>query len=103
MAAMLVVALTVPEAFDANAVLFGVAYLTVRLLRLLLYAIAGKHDPDLLGAVVRFAPWATLAPLLILAAGFFDGGVQGALWVIALAVDYLGAAVERSHAAPEVV
>jgi Bacterial low temperature requirement A protein (LtrA) len=52
MAAMLVVALAVPEAFDADAVVFGVAYLIVRLLHLLLYAIAGKRDPDLLGAVL---------------------------------------------------
>jgi low temperature requirement protein LtrA len=97
MAAMLIVALTVPEAFDANAVLFAVAYLVVRLLHLLLYALAGKKDPDLLGAVVRFAPSATVAPLIILAAGFFDGGPQAALWILALAVDYLGALIGRGR------
>jgi low temperature requirement protein LtrA len=96
MAAMLVVALAVPEAFDADAVLFGVAYLIVRLLHLLLYAIAGKRDPDLLGAVLRFMPSATLAPAIILAAGFFDGDAQAALW-IAIAVDYLGALVGRGQ------
>src|SRR4029453_8466157 len=62
MAAMLVVALAVPEAFDADAVLFGVAYLIVRLLHLLLYAIAGRRDPDRPGAIVHFMPSATLAP-----------------------------------------
>jgi low temperature requirement protein LtrA len=97
MAAMLVVALAVPEAFDADAVLFGVAYLIVRLLHLLLYAIAGKRDPDLLGAVLRFMPSATLAPAIILAAGFLDGAAQAALWVIALAVDYLGALIGRGQ------
>jgi low temperature requirement protein LtrA len=97
MAAMLVVALAVPEAFGADAVLFGVAYLIVRLLHLLLYAIAGKRDPDLLGAVLRFMPSATLAPAIILAAGFFDGGAQAALWVVALAVDYLGALIGRGQ------
>jgi low temperature requirement protein LtrA len=61
MAAMLVVALAVPEAFAADAVLFGFAYLIVRLLHVLLYAIAGKSDPDLLGAVVRLTPSGTLA------------------------------------------
>ena len=60
MAAMLLVALALPEAFDANAVLFGVAYVLVRLLHLALYALAGKHDPDLLGAVLRYAPSATI-------------------------------------------
>jgi hypothetical protein len=37
-------------------VLFGVAYLIVRLFQLLLFAIAGKRDPDLLGAVLRRLP-----------------------------------------------
>ena len=97
MAAMLVVALAVPEAFDADAVLFGVAYLIVRLLQLLLFAIAGKRDPELLGAVLRILPSATLAPVLIVVAGFFDGRAQAALWAIALAVDYLGALIGRGQ------
>jgi low temperature requirement protein LtrA len=103
MAAMLVVALAVPEAFESDAVLFGVAYLIVRLLHLLLYAIAGKRDPDLLGAVLRFTPSATLAPAIILAAGFVDGRAQATLWVVALAVDYLGALIGRGagwHVSP---
>ena len=95
MTAMLVVALAVPEAFESDAVLFGVAYLIVRLLHILLYAIAGKRDPDLLGAVLRFTPSATLAPAIILAAGFVDGRAQAALWAVALAVDYLGALIGR--------
>ena len=97
MAAMLVVALAVPEAFGSDAVLFGVAYLIVRLLHILLYAIAGKRDPDLLGAVLRFMPPATLAPVIILAAGFFDGSAQALLWAIALAIDYLGALIGRGQ------
>ena len=91
MAAMLVVALAVPVEFESYAHLFGLAYLVVRLLHIALYALAGKHDPDLLGAVLRFAPSATIAPAIIIAASFFDGGAQGVLWASALAVDYLGA------------
>ena len=97
MGAMLVVALAVPTAFDDDAVVFGVAYLVVRLLHLLLYAMAGKQDPDLLGAVLRFTPSATLAPAIILLAGFTDGAVQASLWTVALAVDYLGALVGRGQ------
>src|SRR5688500_4650413 len=52
MAAMLLVALAVPEAFGADGVLFGLAYFAVRVIHLALYAIAGKGDPDLLGAVL---------------------------------------------------
>jgi low temperature requirement protein LtrA len=97
MAAMLVVALAVPEAFDADAVLFGLGYLVVRVLHILLYALAGKRDPDLLEAVVRLTPSATIGPLIILVAGFFDGQVQAALWVIALAIDYVGALIGRGR------
>jgi low temperature requirement protein LtrA len=97
MAAMLVVALAVPEAFGEDAVLFGVAYLIVRLLQLLLFAIAGKRDPDLLAAVLRMVPPALLAPVIIVVAGFFDGRAQAALWVVALAVDYLGVLIGRGR------
>jgi low temperature requirement protein LtrA len=92
---MLGVALAGPHAFGADAVLFGVAYLIVRLLHLLLYAIAGKRDPDLLGAVLRFTPSATVAPAIILVGGFVHGPTQVALWIVALAVDYLGALIGR--------
>jgi low temperature requirement protein LtrA len=97
MAGMLVVALAVPGAFGAHAVLFGVAYLLVRLLNLMLYAIAGKHDPDLRAALVRFAPTAALAPAIILMAGFVDGRGQVALWVIALGILYAGALIGRGQ------
>src|SRR5215218_3833158 len=97
MAALLAVALAVPDAFDADAVLFGVAYLIVRLLHLQLYAMAAKSDPDLLQAVLRMVAPAALAPAIILVAGFFDGRAQVALWVIALAIDYLGVVIGRGQ------
>jgi low temperature requirement protein LtrA len=97
MAAMLLVALSIPLAFDHDAALFGVAYLLVRLLHLVLYAIAGKRDPDLLGAVLRFAPTAIAGPSLIIAAAFFDGVPQGALWALALVLDYSGGLVGRGR------
>jgi low temperature requirement protein LtrA len=93
MAAMLVAALAVPDAYGEDAVPFGIAYLVVRLLHLVLYAIAGKHDADLFGAIARFAPSATIAPALIVAGGFADGGLQTAAWIVALVVDYAGALV----------
>jgi low temperature requirement protein LtrA len=90
MAAMLVVALAVPEAFDDDGVLFGLAYLAVRLLHLVLYVIPAKEDPDLLGAVLRYARSAIAGSGLLIAAGFFDGETQAALWAGALAIDYFG-------------
>jgi low temperature requirement protein LtrA len=97
MAAMLVVALAVPEAFGDDGVLFAVAYLAVRLLQLVLYALAGRTDPDLLGAVLRLAPSATVGPALLISAGFLDGTEQAALWITALAIDYLGPLIGRGR------
>ena len=97
MAAMLVVAIAVPDAFGADAVLFGVAYLLVRVVNLALYAIPGKRDPGLLGAVVRFAPVAAIGPLIILVAGIVGGRWQGVLWVVALAVIYAAALIGRGR------
>jgi len=93
MAAMLVLGLAVPGAFEANAVLFGVAYLVVRLVNLALYLIAGKRDPGFHRAVVRLAPTAAIGVALILAAGFADGPWRVTLWVIALVVTYSAALV----------
>jgi len=52
---MLVVSLAAPEAFDDEALLFGVGYFLVRALHIVLYAIASRGNPDLRGAVVRLA------------------------------------------------
>jgi low temperature requirement protein LtrA len=93
MAALLVVALATPKAFERDAVAFGVAYFVVRVLHLVLYGIGARGDPDLLGAVARFTPTAVLGPALIVIAGFFDGTAELALWAAALAIDYIGAAL----------
>jgi len=96
-ASMLIVSLAVPKAFSNTGVTFGVAYFVVRGLHIVLYAIAGRGDRDLLGAVLRFAPTAVLGPGLIVIAGFFDGTTQLALWGAALAIDYLGALIGRGR------
>jgi low temperature requirement protein LtrA len=93
MAAMLIVSLAVPNAFGTDSVAFGVAYFSVRALHLVLFAIAGRGDHDLLRAVVRIVPSAILGPALLIIAGFFDGTTQLALWGAALAIDYLGVLV----------
>jgi low temperature requirement protein LtrA len=93
MGAMLVVALAVPDAFGDDAVLFGVAYLLVRLLHIVLYAIVSRDDPDLSGAVLRFAPTAILGASLLILAGFLEGDQRIAVWAVALAIDYAGPAL----------
>jgi low temperature requirement protein LtrA len=89
MGGMLIVSLATPHAFDVDGVVFGVAYFVVRALHLVLYAIAGRGDPELLQAVLRILPSALLGAALLVVAGFFDGVLQLALWATALAIDYL--------------
>jgi low temperature requirement protein LtrA len=93
MGAMLVVALAVPGAFGDDALLFGLAYLVVRLLHLVLSVIVGRDDPDRLGALLRFAPTAIAGAVLLVVASFLHDDARIAVWAVALAVDYLGPVV----------
>ena len=88
MAAMLVASLSVPDAFGRYGVLFGSAYFVVRLLQVLLYALATGGTPETRRAILRLSPGFLTAPALLIVAGFLDGFAQGALWVVALAIDY---------------
>jgi low temperature requirement protein LtrA len=94
--AMFVAALVVPGVFDDDGVLFGSAFLVVIAMHLALYALAGRGNRDLLGAVLRLAPWTLLGATLILVAGFTDGA-RIWLWLAALACIYIGAALSGSR------
>jgi low temperature requirement protein LtrA len=89
MTAMLIAALAVPNAFGDDGVIFGCAYFVVRVMHIVLFAQATPHLA-VHEAIVRLARTAIPAPALLIAAGFLDGPVQAALWVVALAVDYGG-------------
>ena len=90
MGAMLIASLAVPRAFGDDGVIFGVAYLAVRVLHLGAYAIVSRDDPQLRYVVVRMATTMLPASLLIVVAGALDGTAQGLMWAAALAVDYGG-------------
>jgi low temperature requirement protein LtrA len=96
-AAMLGLALALPQAFGDDAILFGLSFLAVRVLHVGLYAYAGKDDPDLLHALLRIAPTELIGALLLLAAAFLSGDWRIGVWILALAVDYLGPAVVPLH------
>jgi low temperature requirement protein LtrA len=93
--AMFLAALAVPHVFGDDGVLFGAAFLLVVAMHLALYAMAARHDRDLLLAVGRLAPWTLLGATLILVAGFADGP-RTWLWVAALVCTYVGAALSGS-------
>jgi low temperature requirement protein LtrA len=87
-AAMLVVSLAAPRAFARDGLIFGVAYLVVRAVHLVLFAKAGRGDRDLFGAAMRTLPASILAPVMLVVAGFAHGSARLALWAAALAILY---------------
>jgi low temperature requirement protein LtrA len=89
MAAMLVAALAVPDAFGDDGVIFGCAYAAVRWLHIFIFAEA-NDDVDTAEAVRRLARTAIPAPALLIAAGFLDGTAQELIWILALAIDFSG-------------
>jgi len=90
MAALLVVALCVPEAFDDSALLFAGAYGIVRFVQLALFVLASRDVPSLRHSVNGLAASTAIAVGIIVVAGFTDGAVQGALWALALVLDLGG-------------
>jgi low temperature requirement protein LtrA len=93
--AMFIAALAVPGVFEDDGVLFGAAFLVVCVMHLALYALAGRGDRDLLGAVLRLAPSTLLGAILILAAGFADDA-RIWLWLAALMLTYFAAVASGS-------
>jgi low temperature requirement protein LtrA len=90
MAALLVVALCVPEAFDESALLFAAAYAGVRVAHIVLFAVASRDDAQLRRSVISLAGSTAIGVGLLVAAAFTDGLVQGALWATALLLDTAG-------------
>ncbi len=87
MAALLVVALCVPDAFGDDALLFACAYGVVRAAHIALFVLASRDDPQFRQSVLGLAGGSALGVALLIAAAGADGWVQGALWITALALD----------------
>jgi low temperature requirement protein LtrA len=93
MGAFMIVALAVPGAFGADALVFALAYATVRVLHLVLYLLAARDEPALRGAIVRLARPAVVASALILLAAVIGDGARAPLWGTALLADWAGLAL----------
>jgi low temperature requirement protein LtrA len=87
MAALLVVALCVPDVFGDTALLFAIAYGLVRGAQLALYLLASRDDRALRQSILGLAGGTALGVGLLVAAAFTDGWIQGGLWVLALLLD----------------
>lgn len=95
MTVMFLVSLTIPEAFVDfpgglfAPVLFVVCYALVRLLHLVAYLGAAKHDPALKHVLLRMFVGLLPSVVLLGVAAFLSGPWQLGLWVLALLADYL--------------
>ena len=90
MAALLIVALCVPEAFDDAALILACAYAVVRIAHIALFTLASRDQPDLRSSVIGLAISTGIASGLLVGASFADGTLQGALWALALVLDIGG-------------
>ncbi|MBM7519686.1 low temperature requirement protein A [Nocardioides nitrophenolicus] len=99
MAAIFVLALSIPEAFhDARHGLDGPwvvasCYLVFRTLHLWMYWRLSASDPPMRSQLTRFAPAVLCGTALMFCAAATHGAVQTWLWVAALAADFVGIAV----------
>lgn len=93
MAAFLVAALAVPRAFDDGALVFAAAYAVVRAAHILLFVIASRDDPELRQSVTALGVSTAIAVGILLAAAATDDVLQGALWSLAIVLDYGGPAL----------
>jgi low temperature requirement protein LtrA len=78
MAAFLICALAIPDAFNDTGVIFGVGYLIVILVHSFMYmqAVGWKAG--------RFVPLNFVSAAFVIAAGFTDGSAQYLLWIFAI-------------------
>lgn len=90
MAALLVVGLAVPEAFDDAGLIFASAYGFVRLMHIVLFMLASRDDPNLRTSVIGLGVSTAIASGLLVGASFADGALQGGLWALALTLDIGG-------------
>lgn len=105
MAGLLVVAMGMPEWFhDApdgftgildGPVVVALAYVSVRVGHLALFAIVGHGTPELLQAVARFSTTVLIAAVLVVTGAVVGGTWQVVLVATAVVLDYLGALLGR--------
>src|SRR5436190_5872005 len=90
MAAFLVCALCVPQAFGHLGLLFACAYGVVRWAQIALFVLASRDDPQLRRSVASLAVGTAIGVGLLVAASFTNGVLQGGIWALALGLDMAG-------------
>jgi low temperature requirement protein LtrA len=90
MAAYLIAAIAIPEAFGNLGLEFALAYGAIRAAHIALFILASRDDPGLRHSVAGLAVSTAIGVSLLIGASFLDGLAQGALWLLALGMDMAG-------------
>jgi low temperature requirement protein LtrA len=90
MAALLIVSLTVREAFGDLALTFAVAYGVVRAGQIALFVIASEEDPALRRSITGLAVSTAIGTALLIGGALIGGTALAAMWVLALVLDMGG-------------
>jgi low temperature requirement protein LtrA len=90
MGAMLVVSLSIPDAFGDRGLLFGCSYFFVRAMQLVLYVRNTRRADESgdLQAILKLAPGLLIGSALLIVAGALDDGARASVWIIAILVDW---------------
>jgi len=87
MGALLLVALSLPDAFGDGALEFALAYCAVRAGHIALFLLASREDSALRHSVSGFAAGTAVGCALLVVGAFLDPGWQAAVWAFALVLD----------------
>jgi low temperature requirement protein LtrA len=93
MAALLVVALSVPGAFADRALTFAIAYGVVRAGHIALFLLASRENPELRHSVISLAVSSAIGVGLLIGGSFLEAGGRAALWGVAILLDWGGPAL----------
>jgi hypothetical protein len=90
MAAMLIAAISVPDAFGDLALVFALSIGIFRVAHIALFTIASADNPGLRRSTIGLGVSTAIAVTILVVASAFDGIPQAALWVLALVLDFGG-------------
>jgi low temperature requirement protein LtrA len=89
MLASLLMSASLPDAFGDRGLLFAGAYAAMQVGRTVFVVAALREEPGLRRNFQRVLSWLLAAAVLWLAGGLAHGTARGALWLAALAVDFI--------------
>ncbi|WP_446219180.1 low temperature requirement protein A [Micromonospora sp. IBHARD004] len=87
MFASMVMAVSLPEAFDTRGLSFAIGYVAVQVGRPLFLTVAMRHHPER-QAAGRILVWAVVSAVPWIAGALVQNDARGVLWTVAVIIDY---------------